>query len=527
MFELIFFTSNRVKTQHAKHLCREFDIDIINFSEVTKLANYEEPRIDDRNELLSASFESAKKQIEISSYGKNRAFIIEDTSVDIYALSRHYNKEFPGVDIKYWMKDTSFVDMDYQLHMLGNNRSVTVRSDLLLYLPSLKPFKFHFIGRSEGTVVCEDDDFDTNVVYPWLDNKTFNKWFQPKGETVVISKLPIEKADLYDFREKAFAQMLEILERNHIIKLKTVEQLPSTPELFENKIECHLVVGLTCAGKTTTANYLINECDFLHIEASDFMHEIYREHHGIDSDIDIGKFAKELLKRQPTMVSERVAKYLKDFQIQNTVITGFRLEEESAYIENILSNTYKIKRVVISASRHIREDRKAERSRVGDIKSTECLVNRDQREMKMGMEVLINHSDNIEIQNQGTFEQLFSAYTNKLNITPLIKRHAVKSTDPNQFKLKDLIIIALYGMRHNEEKGNFYSTTEIRDMVNALGLTKPKFVNNIGRFFSKKVGAIFEVELFDEARPVRKYRLSNTGAGYAKTLLRNFQYSKE
>lgn len=527
MFELIFFTSNRVKTQHAKHLCREFDIEIVNFNEVTKLANYEEPRIDDRDELLRASFESAKKQLEMSGYGKNRAFIIEDTSVDIHALSRQYDQEFPGVDIKYWMKETNFVDLDYALYMFGDNRKVTVRSDLLLYLPILKPFKFHLIGSSEGTVTATDDTFDTNIVYPWLDNKTFNKWFQPKGESVVISKLPIEKADLYDFREKAFSQMLEILEKNHIIKKKTTESIPSVSELFDNEIECHIVVGLTCAGKTTTANYLISECDFLHIEASDFMHEIYREHHGLDSSVDIGRFAKELLERQPAIVAVRIMKYLQDFQIQNMVITGFRLEEEATYIESYLSNTHKIKRVVIDAQRQVREERKADRKRVGDIKSTECLISRDKREMEMGMKDLISHDHNYVITNEGTFEYLFDTYKNILNVAPLIKNNVVKNTNPNQLKLKQLIILALYGMRHNEEKSNFYSTTDICNMVNDLGLIKPKFVNNIGRFFSKKVGSMFEVELFGDKRPIRKYRLSNTGAGYAKILLREFNYSKD
>ena len=87
--------------------------------------------------------------------------------------------------------------------------------------------------------------------------------------------------------------------------------------------------------------------------------------------------------------------------------------------------------------------------------------------MEMGMEALIDHSDNIEIPNESSFELLFKTYTNKLNITPLIKRNSVKSTDPNQFKLKDLIIIALYGKRHNEEKDNFYSTTEICNIVSS------------------------------------------------------------
>jgi hypothetical protein len=38
---------------------------------------------------------------------------------------------------------------------------------------------------------------------------------------------------------------------------------------------------------------------------------------------------------------------------------------------------------------------------------------------------------------------------------------------------------------------------------------------------------MFEVELFGDKQPIRKYRLSNTGAGYAKILLRDFDYSKE
>ena len=526
MFELIFFTSSRVKTQHAKYLCREFDIKIINFNEVTKLANYEEPRIDDREKLLKESLESAKKQLEISGYSKNRAFIIEDTSVDIHSLSGLNAKETPGVDIKYWMKDTYFIDLDYQLQMLGNNRKVTVRSDLLLWLPSVKPYEFQFIGMSEGSVVNEDSRFDTNVVYPWLDNKTFNKWFQPNGESVSISKLPIEKADLYDFREKAFSQMLSFLYNHHIIKKRNIESFPSVKELFSGEIECHIIVGLTCAGKTTVANYLINECDFLHVEASDFMHETYREHHGIDSEIEIGTFAKEILKLQPTIVSEKVVNYLLEFKPQNLVITGFRLEEEVTHIERYMSDSHQVKRVVISASREIREQRKESRNRVGDVKSTEGLKERDNRELEMGVATLTSHPMNTDISNEGTFEDLFNSYMSQLALSKPLNNNLPKNNDPNKLRLKDLIILALYGTRHNEEKSNYYSTTEICKMVNELGLHKPKFVNNVGRFFSKKISAMFEVEFLGEKRPVRKYRLSNTGAGYAKTLLRNFTYTK-
>ncbi|ABI72980.1 non-canonical purine NTP pyrophosphatase [Shewanella frigidimarina] len=374
MFELIFFTSNRVKTQHAKYLCRDFNIKVINFSEKTKRANYDEPRIDNREQLLKISIENAIKQANLSGLGKNKPFIIEDTSVDIHALSRKYKKEYPGVDIKYWMQQIKFIDLDLELELLGNNRSVTIRSDLVLYFPELSDLPLYFTGTTDGKITATDNQFDTNVIYPWLDNKTFNRWFIPKNETVVISKLPIEKADLHDFRGLAFKKLLDFLESKNVIKKKS----PETPsidsnELFDGEFQCHIIVGLTCAGKTTIAQFLVNESNYLHIEASDFMHEIYRENHGVGSDVPIGLFAKELLKKQPQAVAERVINYLSKFKPQNIVITGFRLEEEVAYIESKLSSLTSKHRIVVNAERKERERRKADRNRVGDSHSIESL----------------------------------------------------------------------------------------------------------------------------------------------------------
>lgn len=84
------------------------------------------------------------------------------------------------------MRETSFSDLDNRLKTLGNNRKVIVRSDIVLYLPpNLRsaPDETYriFVGKSEGTIVDTEVPFETNKLYPWLDNKTFNKWFVPKG----------------------------------------------------------------------------------------------------------------------------------------------------------------------------------------------------------------------------------------------------------------------------------------------------------------------------------------------------------
>jgi inosine/xanthosine triphosphate pyrophosphatase family protein/adenylate kinase family enzyme len=522
LFELVFFTSNRVKTQHARYLCRDYDIRIENFNEKTKRANYEEPQIDNRDELLKISFENAKRLADETGIAKFGAFIIEDTSVNIHALTMKYGKEFPGVNIKYWMMDTSFEDIDFEISMLGNNRNVTVRSDLILYLPSLSKKPIYFFSESHGQVTSKYSHFDTNAVYPWLDNKTFNKWFQPNGENEVISKLPIEKANLYDFRASAFSEMLSLLYKNKIIKKNAaLFKSAESSELFGTPFNCHIIVGLTCAGKTTIANYLVDIINCLHVEASDFMHEIYRENHGLDSDVSVGNFAKQLLKEKPTAVAERVVGYISSFKLQNIVITGYRLEHEVAFTEEHLASSIKAQRVIIEAERDIRELRRKARNRNEDRKSDESLINRDRRELDMGMDSLVSNSLSTRVDNNQSFEEFYDLYSQKLVVLAKLPNPNVKVKRADDFRLSDLIILALYTAWTQGEKSSYFSTTDICKMVNNLGLSKPKFINNVGRYFSKHINALFEVTIVSRGR---KYRLSNTGAGYAKVLLRDFSY---
>jgi len=86
MLEIVFFTSSPIKLTHAIYLCRDYDVLITGFREKTFGANYIEPRIYDRAQLIEESYQDALQRWQkATSTSKNRLFFIEDTSVTIEA----------------------------------------------------------------------------------------------------------------------------------------------------------------------------------------------------------------------------------------------------------------------------------------------------------------------------------------------------------------------------------------------------------------------------------------------------------
>ena len=180
MTDITFITSNQTKIAHARYLCRDYDVNILQYKKLFYGVGYHEPRIYDRTKLLKESFEDAVKRWKknVSNYGE-RLFFIEDTSVRIEALSDDEN-EVPGVDIKYWMQENSFETLDRELRKRGNNRKVSVSSHIVLFLTEkLKKYLGTtddcriFKSVSHGYIVEKECVFDSQVLYPWLDYKTF------------------------------------------------------------------------------------------------------------------------------------------------------------------------------------------------------------------------------------------------------------------------------------------------------------------------------------------------------------------
>jgi len=212
MRELTFFTTNQTKLAHARYVAEGRQIQIKGFRQRTYHAGYVEPRLATRDAILQSSYESAKEQLAKAGYSEtSHPFILEDTSVRIEALSS-VDTEIPGVDVKYWMEDQTFASLDEKLRHAGNDRRALVRSDILLHVPQSLKMSWGiesdfvlFTGEQTGSIVQAEHGFSANLVYPWLDNRSFNKWFVPDGAALPLGALSIGLADRLDFRRKSFA----------------------------------------------------------------------------------------------------------------------------------------------------------------------------------------------------------------------------------------------------------------------------------------------------------------------------------
>ena len=513
MIELVFFTSSRIKLAHAVHLCKKFSVNVIGFHEKTYGANYEEPRINDREELINLSYLDALQRWNKATNSKG-FFIFEDTSVIIEAFSKDY--EIPGLDIKYWMQNKDFQTLDSELKALGNDRRAIVRSDLLLHLPpELRSAEekdyLLFTSCVNGFIATKDYEFDTNVVYPWLDNKTFNKWFVPKGCKLPISMLPIVEADQYDFRAPAFKEMLEYLERHQIIHTNSQVAVQTSFD-FDHRL--FVICGPTCAGKTTLAEHLAEKFGYWHIEASDYMYLSYYKRHGVSENIDIGNYAQQSLNERPQIIAEQVIQALQQFEMMPAIITGFRSPDELDWFNLHYFGKYPIEVVYVDAEQEIRYLRSVNRQRDRELDSREKFLLNDKQQQNMGLAKFKSRFHSNTLINNGTLDQYFVDFGNKykksLSIIKLSEQLKQKIKISGELEQQILFVLA---EKIAEEQ--YFTTTEIAHLINQDTAIKPISKNNVSRYFNKTFHPYYEIKLIDHKR---KYRLSNTGKSHVRLL---------
>ncbi len=514
MLEIIFFTSSLIKLAHARYLCRDYDVQITGFREKTFGANYDEPRIYDRDQLIELSYQDALKRWEKSTTSVNNMFFIEDTSVVIEALSTE--QETPGLDVKYWMAETNFTILDGQLKVSGNNRLATVRSDVVLHLSkklrSAAQDKNYlcFTSSIAGNIVEQEQVFHTNLMYPWLDNKTFNKWFVPNGCSKPISMLPIAEADQHDFRAQAFRNMLAFLEQHQIIGRRTEPAMQKNLEIGD---PLFIICGPSCSGKTTLAEYLAERYGYYHIEASDFMYLSYYQRHGTDSSVKIGDFAEQALHDQPGIVAEHILRNIEENKARAVVVTGFRSPLEVEWFQRYYLDGYPIVIVYVTADTALRFERSVSRQRDGEANNRETFDRRDAQQAAMGLEELERRFLLDRIENNDGLEDFFNSFETRYIHNQQHSYMADKSGYLTVGKLESLILLALLDKWSSRE---YFTTTEIAHLLNQSLDGKPKSKNNISRYFNQRFYPYFEIKLFDGKR---KYKLSNTGYGKVRMLL--------
>lgn len=553
MFKIIFLSSSNVKISHVSYLLKDYDIELMPPPDYGR--PYIEPRIYDRDKLLELSIASANQRLarklavkedvssttlsfdlstsienfSIPSDHQHRIFFIEDTSVVVEALS--VTSEYPGVDIKYWMRDNDFSSVDKLLKKKKNNRRVSVRSDIVLYLPPALREKGSegevykvFTGKSEGAITEVEQEFDVNSLYPWLDNKTFNKWFVPEGEVEVISRLPIEFALKYDFRKKAIDKMLRFLEGKNIVRRKgfVPVQIPySQIELFPSFD--FIFCGPTCSGKTVLAFFISRKFGYLHIEASDFMKKIFYERHGLDSSLDIHDFAKEALNLDPGVIANQVADYILTNQPYRFVVTGFRSAEEIEILQTRL-NREDIKLIYIDSPVDVRFLRNQVRDRSDRTDDYDDFVRRNEVQDSMGLSSIQEISEVMD-NNTSLFSYLRGAVRLLIPSEAHVDNFRYNVTDKKMFlPLEQVIVLSLF-LEEEGGRGPLTTSEIARSITSKLlnlrvkgdGVVVLVNKNNVSRYFNQKFNIHFKIIKVEK---VIKYQLSQTGKSAAVAILR-------
>lgn len=516
--EIIFITSSRIKLAHLRYLVREYPITIA--KQKNYGIGYVEPRIYDREQLLSESYKDALERFSKNvSNPDEKFFIIEDTSVVIEALSDN-GKEVPGLDIKYWMKEHTFEMLDESLKAKGNNRKCSVRSDIILHLPKKLREKYgtdykQFTGIVTGKIVTSEQEYSTNPSYPWLDNKTFNKWFTPEDD-IPLGSMTVQRSEAYDFRKKAFDKVRIFLEEEECINENTAPLIKqyALPLYFDHLI----LVGPTCAGKSTLASHLAKKYGYFHLEASDFMHQKFYELHGVNTDLKIGDFAQEALLENPCIVAELVTEHMNRLKDTPVIISGFRNPKEiQCFLEKYKCD---INIVYIDADIKIRYERNKNRKRKDDEITFEKFEEKDRQQGNMGlreMHILYQETELLNEQGKNDFYFEFeNIYKDILPDSQIEKSCYIEEW--KGLKLEEAILIALYFddkrcLDHTCEK--VYTTTELSVLIkNVLGIEKNK--NNISRYFNQYFHPYYDAE---KGNPV-KYKINSTGISMARYLIK-------
>ena len=528
MRDLTFFTTNQSKLAHARYLAEGRRFRIVGFRQKTYHAGYNEPRLSSRAAILQASYASALEQLEKAGFSRAvHPFILEDTSVRIEALSAP-DKDVPGVDVKYWMADQTFASLDAELRLHGNDRRAVVRSDVLLHVPSsLKKTwgtsddHIVFTGFQRGSVADVEIGFETNPVFPWLDFRSFNRWFVPEGAHGPLGNLPISDADRVDFRRESFGALFDFLDaRNFSVRSPSQLrlQLERSPDI--------LLCGYTCSGKTTASQRLAKRSGYLHVEASDFMHIAFYERHGFQDAISIGDFAEKALEQKPTIAAERVADYIADHPSEPAVISGFRaLSEIDLLAKVIIERGRTVEIRFVSAEERTRYDRMRARLRPGDDLTPEQFRARDLQQQRMGLDRIRNDERVVTLANEVDLESYYAAVDRltgaggnlDLDVDEALNLVATIA----DLTLQQSILFALLRVWRDDETRRFYSTTEIAGLIATMFQSaKPKHKDNVSRFFNQDFYAYFEISRGAMTAP-KRYRLSNTGYGMAIRELRS------
>jgi inosine/xanthosine triphosphate pyrophosphatase family protein/dephospho-CoA kinase len=376
--EVYFYTSNETKFLQARFVFARAGLTLRYFPSSTD--PYEEGYDVDKNVLL----QRAVRQVA-STTTEQALFFVEDTSLRIEAISS-VGVDVPGLAVKEWFANTSFEELDRQLRTLGVDRSAVIKSDIALHLPGrANPLLFH--GQTAGRVADQPMTGPGQEGYPWLGTDSFNAWFIPEGMDRCLSEMDLETSLEYDFRVRALTSLLDRLEEYaSVLNLPPVayKRRPRfvagvQPSLFRSRAPL-LVLGRTCAGKTTFANYAFQAHGLQHVEASSVVRMSHQ--HSVPNGQGALAAAQDLLSDYgPGYVAQQI---LRLFPVgdQGLVLTGFRTIEEVLTFCRHYEDTVVL---WIDALERTRYERHVHRGRYQEASSLASFRELDEGQMSLGL----------------------------------------------------------------------------------------------------------------------------------------------
>lgn len=401
MPRVAFFTSNQSKFSQAKVFLEAHGAQL-SFLPTDSLA-YPENYAGTAEDLLYEAVERVRARTSTAA----TFFFIEDTTVRIEALSTY--GEFPGLATKEWFDSTSFDELDAALRLRDNDRRCAVRSSIALSVPGVLQPRL-LIGVTAGLVADAPSSASGSVFTPWLDPRSFSGWFIPDGATTALAEMSFEESLEYDFRIRAFRQVLD-----RVIEYTAVLNAPASiyfvksgaeaqqPTLFNTSPKLLVVIGPTCAGKTTFGLRSQTHADYSFIDASSIVKLL--QHNANKGSDSVHDFARSILAETPDVVARYLLSNVLPDVTRPLVVTGLRTLEELDLICGAYDN---VKIVYINAPQRLRYERHVRRNS-REVLSYAQFCSLDDRQHEYGLlpvarlladVVVTNEYDELELARQ-------------------------------------------------------------------------------------------------------------------------------
>ncbi|MXZ01639.1 AAA family ATPase [Candidatus Poribacteria bacterium] len=353
--------------------------------------------------------------------GSHSIYFVEDTYVRIEALSGPVEEANhsaawaqatePGLKTKEWFRDATFEQLNQQIRSSGGDRRATVYSIIGLNVPGVDTAQI-FSASTTGTIADRPGrGLKTNRTFPWLAANSFNAWFVPDGADSTLSDLELEQSLEFDFRVSALLELADRIEE-YVAVLNispvSVELVPRRAQgaqqmpLFSTRPAPVMIIGPTCAGKTTLGQLLRNY-GYEHIEASAILKILQSSGTSPNSRPGYFQAMATLSSEGWDVIAKRAVELYSDKIETGICITGLRTIEEILYLANTFPDMLV---VLLESPEETRFQRYTHRNREGDEISLARFKEREQEHASFGLMGVAEHCATLRISNNSTLEDL-------------------------------------------------------------------------------------------------------------------------